>query len=200
MKPADKVRRRVSSRQGGVSDGAPSDRASRMIDPGEIGGDAWAALVRHARNCAPEAYRDLHVRLSGFRHCFAGHLFADPEEAYGEFVRDLVDGIRYGFVRDPESLLTQARSLSMRKTADRIGCLTAAARVLSAMSKRDRDLWIRSQLALQSSPGAAPQNAASARKSVVLDIAGRRRSAVAPQLCATSCGTAGNAALASLQL
>jgi len=155
MKPAGKGRRKVSIRQGVAGNGTPSDKACRVIDPGEIGGDTWSALVRHARNSDAEAYSELCLLLEGFRPWFTRRVFADPEGAYEEFVRDLVDQIRYGFLRDPHSLLAQARARALRKTADRIRCLTAAARILSAIPKRDRDVWIRSQLALNPSGAAA---------------------------------------------
>ena len=104
-----------------------------------------------ARDCDADAYQDLYLRLGGFRQCFTRQLFADPEGAYGEFVRELVDQIRYGFLRDPHSLLAEARARAMRKTADRIRSLTTAARVLSTLPKRHREVLIRAQLALCSS-------------------------------------------------
>jgi hypothetical protein len=104
--------------------------------------------VERARDCDEDACRDLYLRLGGFRQCFTRQLFADPEGAYGEFVRELVDQIRYGFLRDPHSLLVEARARAMRKTADRIHCLTTAARVLSTLPKRHREVLIRAQLAL----------------------------------------------------
>jgi hypothetical protein len=90
------------------------------------------------------------LRLESFRHCFTRQLFGNPESAYGEFVRELVDQIRYGFLRDPDALLAQARAKAMRKTAERIRSLTSAARVLSTLPKRHREVLIRAQLALYS--------------------------------------------------
>jgi hypothetical protein len=107
--------------------------------------------VERARDCDADAYQDLYLRLGGFRQCFTRQLFADPEGAYGEFVGELVDQIRYGFLRDPHSLLAEARARAMRKTADRIRSLTTAARVLSTLPKRHREVLIRAQLALCSS-------------------------------------------------
>jgi len=155
MKSADKVRNRVSSRRDRVSHGPSPDRVCRVIDPDEIGGDAWSALVRHARSCDPEAYANLYLLLGGFRRWFTSRVFADPESVYSEFVTEMVDRIRYGFLRDPESLLVQARARAVRRAADRIRSLTAAARVLSAIPERDRELWIRSQMALGPSAGSA---------------------------------------------
>jgi hypothetical protein len=110
-------------------------------------------LVKRTRDCDGDAYGELYLRLGDFRQCFARHLFADPEDAYGEFVRELVDQIRYGFLQDPDALLAQARTRAMRKTADRIQCLTTAARILSTLPKRHREVLIRAQLAPCSSLG-----------------------------------------------
>lgn len=173
-------------------------------------GDAWSALVRHARNGDPEAYADLRLRLESFRRWFTRRVFADPEAAYGEFVGELVDQIRYGFLRDPRSLLAQARARAMRKTADRIRCLTTAARVLSAIPKRDREIWIRSQLAFPPPGDFGPDacremDSATRREPAVSGVSGdggapRSSSGtiVLHSMCAASCETAGQASLASL--
>jgi hypothetical protein len=173
-------------------------------------GDAWSALVRHARNSDPEAYADLYLRLESFRRWFTRRVFADPEAAYGEFVRELVDQIRYGFLRDPRSLLAQARARAMRKTADRIRCLTTAARVLSAIPKRDREIWIRSQLAFPPAGDFGPEawremDSPTRREPAESGMAGESGAsartggtAVLRSMCAASCETAGGSPLASL--
>jgi hypothetical protein len=148
MKPTGKIRHHERSRDSGTGTGQPPCEASLGIAPEEIDPDAWAELVRRARDRDVEAYRNLWLRLGGFRHCFAGHIFADPEGAYREFVRELVDRIRFGFLRDPHSLLAQARNMAMRKAADRIRCLTTAARILGSLPKRHREVLIRAELAL----------------------------------------------------
>jgi len=120
------------------------------MGPDSIDGQAWCALVKRARDGNENAYQELYLRLESFRHCFTRQLFGNPESAYGEFVRELVDQIRYGFLRDPDALLAQARAKAMRKTAERIRSLTSAARVLSTLPKRHREVLIRAQLALYS--------------------------------------------------
>jgi len=157
MKSTGRSRHQERSRESRIDRGALPGGASAGIAPDGIGPDAWAELVSRARDCQADAQRDLRVWLGDFRRCFTGHLFADPEAAYGEFVGELVDQIRYGILPDPRSLLAQARAMAMRKTAGRIRCLAAAARVLGSLPKRYRETLIRAQLAPgQSAP--APVN------------------------------------------
>jgi hypothetical protein len=129
----------------------PQSEAFLGIGPDGIDEDAWSVLVERAGGCDADAYQDLYRRLGNYRQCFTPRLFADPDGAYGEFVQELVDQIRYGLLRDPHSLLVQARTRAMRKTADRIHSLTSAARVLSTLPKRHREVLIRAQLAVGSS-------------------------------------------------
>jgi hypothetical protein len=151
MKSTERVDHQERSGEGGIHARTLPDEASLGIGPDAVDGDVWSALVRRARDCDADAYGELYLRLGDFRNYFARHLFADPEGAYGELVRELVDQIRYGFLLDPTALLAQARASAMRKTADRIRCLTTAARILSTLPKRHREVLIRSQLALGSS-------------------------------------------------
>ena len=151
MKPIEGVQHHVRSGEGRVDRCIPPSEASLGLGPDGADGDVWSALVKRARDCDADAYQDLYLRLGDFRQCFTRQLFADPEGAYGEFVRELVDQIRYGFLQDPNSLLDHARAKAMRKTADRIRSLTTAARVLSTLPKRRREVLIRAQLALCSS-------------------------------------------------
>lgn len=134
MKPTETLRFRVSP---GAKGQLPTD----------IAGNAWSAFLEHARSCDADAYEDLYQRLKCFRSCFTRHIFVDPEGTYREFVRDLVDQVRYGFLPDSQSLFAQARISAMRQAADRIQCLTMAARVLSTIPKRHREVLIRAQLA-----------------------------------------------------
>lgn len=151
MKSTERVQHHARSREAGMDGCAPPLEASLGIDPDGVDEEVWSALVKRVRDGDPDAYRDLHRRLGDFRQSFTRQLFADPEGAYGEFVRELADHIRYGFLRDPHSVLAQARASAMRKTADRVRSLTIAARVLSTLPKRHREVLIRAQLALSSS-------------------------------------------------
>lgn len=111
-------------------------------------GVLWPILVERALNRDPAAYQDLYLLLNDFRQCFRHHLFPDAEEAYSDFVTEIVDRIRYGLLRNPNSLWVQARISALRKTSDRVRSLTEAARILSTIPGRDRTVLIRSQLAL----------------------------------------------------
>lgn len=128
------------------------------MEPDAGAGDGWLAFMEQAASCESTAYEDLYRRLKCFRRFFGRHLFGDPEGAYCDFVRDLVD--RYGLVQSPQSLVEQARIMVMRRTADRIGRLTNAAQILSTIPKREREVFIRSQLALQPTGELAPAKAA----------------------------------------
>lgn len=129
------------------------------ITPDARAGDGWLAFMEQEESCESTAYEDLYGRLKCFRRFFGRHLFGDPEGAYCDFVRDLVDQIRYGLVRSPQCLVEQARIMVMRKTAERIGRLTTAAQILSTIPKREREVFIRSQLALQPTGPLAPGKA-----------------------------------------
>lgn len=146
MKPTETVRIRVSP---GAS-GKLLHEASREVNPEGMSGKAWSTFLERARNCDAEAYQHLYLRLKRFRACFTRHIFVDPEVAYCEFVTDMVDQVRYGFLPDPQSLFTQARTIAMRKAAERIRCLRMAARVLSTIPKRHREVLIRAEQALHS--------------------------------------------------
>jgi len=151
MRPTERVRFRVSPRDGGIASGTLAHEVSRAANSNHTNGTVWSAFLEHARSCDADAYQDLYLRLKSFRRCFTRCIFADPEGAYREFVRDLVDEVRYGFLADPGSLLAQARANAVRKTSDRVHCLTMAARVLCTVPKRHREVLIRAQLALHSS-------------------------------------------------
>jgi hypothetical protein len=146
MKPTETLRIRVSP-------GAKSElhnEAFGEANPDDMSGIAWSTFLERVRSCDADAYQDLYLRLRRFRGCFTRHIFVDPEGAYCEFVTDLVDQVRYGFLADPQSLFTQARASAVRKAAERIRCLTMAARVLSTIPKRHREVLIRAELALHS--------------------------------------------------
>jgi hypothetical protein len=146
MKPTETLRIRVSP-------GAKSELHKedfRQANPDDMSGIAWSTFLEHVRSCDAAAYEDLYQRLKRFRACFTRHIFVDPEAAYCEFVMDLLDQVRYGFLADPQSLFTQARASAMRKASERIRCLTMAAQVLSTIPKRHREVLIRAELALHS--------------------------------------------------
>lgn len=151
MKHTETAVCRVTPRDGEVATGALPDDAFREANPNNSSGDAWTALLKHARGCDAQAYEDLYLRLKQFRQCFTPRVFPDPEDAYRQFVSELVDQIRYGFLVDPHALWIQARKNAVRKASNRIRCLTMAARVLSTLPKRHREVLIRAQLALYSS-------------------------------------------------
>jgi hypothetical protein len=146
MKSTETVRIRVSP----GANGELLNEAFRKANPDDMSGNAWSTFLERARSCDADAYQDLYLRLKRFRGCFTRHIFVDPEGAYCEFVTDLVDQVRYGFLPNPQSLFTQARASAMRKAAERIRCLTMAARVLSTIPKRHREVLIRAELALHS--------------------------------------------------
>jgi hypothetical protein len=151
MKHTETVLCRVTPKDGEVATGAPPDDAFREANPNNISGELWSAILKHARGCEPQAYEDLYLRLRQFRQCFTPRVFPDPEDAYRQFVGELVDQIRYGLLVDPRALWIQARKSAVRKASNRIRCLTMAARVLSTLPKRHREILIRAQLALYSS-------------------------------------------------
>ena len=151
MKHTEAVLCRVTPKDGEVATGALPDDAFREANPNNVSGEAWSALLQHARGCEPQAYEDLYLRLRQFRQCFTPRVFPDPEDAYRQFVGELVDQIRNGFLVDPRALWIQARKSAVRKASNRIRCLTMAARVLSTLPKRHREVLIRAQLALYSS-------------------------------------------------
>jgi len=146
MKSTDRAQHHARLKESGMDNCTLPSEASFGIGPEGADEIVWSALVERARECEADAHRDLSLRLADFRQCFTPQLFADPEAAYGDFVRELVDQVRYGFLQDPDSLLAEARVRAMRKTADRIRSLTTAARVLSTLPKRHREVLIRAQL------------------------------------------------------
>jgi hypothetical protein len=152
MKPTERVPHDSISEECAVDGCTPPSEGSLGIGPDGIDGPAWCALAERARDGNEDAYRELYLRLEDFRHCFTRQLFANSEGAYSEFVRELVDQIRYGFLRDPDALLAQARAKALRKTAERVRSLTSAARVLSTLPKRHREVLIRAQLERCPSP------------------------------------------------
>jgi len=119
MRLTERVLYSVTLRDAEIATGVLPDGASGEANPNDIGGDAWSALLKHARSCDARAYEDLYPR--------------------------------HGFLPDPDALLAQARKSAVRKASNRIRCLTMAARVLSTLPKRYREVLIRAELALYSS-------------------------------------------------
>jgi hypothetical protein len=147
MKPTKRVPSRVSLSARLALPG----EASHEIDWDEIDGNAMAGFLECVPGCDPEAYQDLYVRLKRFRRYFMRHVFSDPESAYREFVAELVDQVHDGLPPNRDVLWAQARATVLRKASDRIQCLTMAARVLSTLPKRHREILIRAQSAFYSS-------------------------------------------------
>jgi hypothetical protein len=152
MKHAERELYRVTPMDGEIATGALPNEASREADSSQISGDAWSALLQHAQSCNAHAFDDLYQRLKRFRQCFTPPIFPDPEGAYRQFVSELVDQIRSGALLDPDALFTQARNSAVRKASHRINCLTMAARVLSTLPKRHREVLIRAQLTRDLAP------------------------------------------------
>ncbi len=150
MKLTERSQDHAKLGESGTAECPPAPEALLGINPNGINEDTWPALVERASGCDGDAYQDLYTRLADYRQCFPRQLFGDPECAYGEFVQELLDQIRYGILRDPQSLLAEARTRAVRKTADRIRSLTTAARLLSTLPRRHREVLIRAQLSLAS--------------------------------------------------
>jgi hypothetical protein len=157
---------------GGLDTAATPGEVPLGRKPEATGVEGWLAFAEPARNCESTAYDDLYRRLKCFRKYFGRHIFGDPETAYCDFVRDLVDQIRYGFLQSPQCLVAQARLIVLRRTADRIGRLTTAAQILSTIPKREREVFIRSQLALQ--PTGAGRQAAQGKANAAGELPPRK--------------------------
>jgi hypothetical protein len=143
-----RVRYGITSIAGTIDDCSRPQEASLELKPTPISGDAWSLLSDRARLSDTEAYQALYPRLEEFRAYFKCQLFPNPEAAYSDFVRGLVNQIRCGLAPDGQALLAQARRNALRAIVVRVNSLTEAARLLSGIPKRDREALIRSQQTL----------------------------------------------------